>query len=135
MNISREFVIKIDFRIGFKVIPRLNLFFRQVLEDLVENQEFDLASPYESLKKHGITSDFRFVIIDRIQTYDFDFKPFNQFIMDMYFFLKKFGISDEKALGLDTSNVTVEKVPLTLPNIGHARLKRRNEIKPILPIG
>ena len=128
-------VIKVDFKIGFKVIPRINLFFRQVLEDLVESHEFDLVSPYESLKKHGITSDFRFVIIDRIQTYDFDFKPFNQFIMDMYFILKKFGISDEKALGLDTSNVTVEKVPLTLPNIGHARLKRRNGIKPVLPIG
>ncbi len=105
-------LIKVDFKIGFKVQPRVNLFFRQVLEELSRNNEIDLQSHYDSLRQFHIQSDFRFVVIDRIQNYDFDFPPREQFIMDLYAILKRFGISDVRSLGLDTSNVTVETVPL-----------------------
>jgi KUP system potassium uptake protein len=105
-------MIKVDFKIGFKVQPRVNLFFRQVLDELSHNNEIDMVSHYASLRKHHISADFRFVVIDRIQNYDFDFPPKEQFVMDMYAIFKQFGITEVKALGLDTSNVMVETVPL-----------------------
>jgi len=105
-------LIKVDFKIGFKVQPRVNLFFRQVLEEMGRSSEIDLLSRYDSLRKFGVLSDFRFVVIDRIQNYDFDFPPKEQFIMDMYSIFKRFGISEVRALGLDTSNVTIETVPI-----------------------
>jgi KUP system potassium uptake protein len=107
-------IIKVDFRIGFKVQPRLNLFFRQVIEEMDRNREINLLSNYPSLRKHLISADFQFVVIDRIQNYDFDFPPVDQFIMDLYSIIKRFGISDIRALGLDTSSVTIETVPLSL---------------------
>jgi KUP system potassium uptake protein len=76
------------------------------------NNEIDLLSHYDSLREFGVSSDFRFVVIDRIQNYDFDFPPREQFIMDLYAILKRFGISEVRSLGLDTSSVTVETVPL-----------------------
>jgi KUP system potassium uptake protein len=103
---------KIDFHVGFKIQPRLNLFFRQVIDDMILHQEVDMESHYDSLKKHHITGDFRFVLIDRIQNYDFDFPPFDQFIMNIYNVLKRIGISDVRAFGLDSSNTVVELVPL-----------------------
>jgi len=116
-----DILIKVDFRIGFKVQPRINLFFRQILEDMKRNDEIDLISHYDSLRKYNIAGDFRFVVIDRVQNYDFDFPPREQFIMDIYTIIKRFGISEVRALGLDTSNVTVETVPLyidkDLPNL------------------
>ncbi len=111
-HIIPDILIKVDFKIGFKVQPRVNLFFRQVLEELSHNQEIDMISRYESLRKHYVSADFRFVVIDRIQNYDFDFPPREQFIMDLYAIFKRFGITEVRALGLDTSNVTVETVPL-----------------------
>ena len=105
-------LIKIDFKIGFKVQPRINLFFRQVLEEMNRNNEIDMVSHYHSLRKHHVMSDFRFIVIDRIQNYDFDFPPREQFIMDLYAIFKKLGITEVRALGLDTSNVTIETVPL-----------------------
>lgn len=105
-------LIKVDFKIGFKVQPRLNLFFRQVIEEMSRNGEIDLISQYDSLRKFNVMSDFRFVVIDRIQNYDFDFPPREQFVMDLYAIFKKFGISEIRSLGLDTSNVTTETVPL-----------------------
>jgi KUP system potassium uptake protein len=109
-----DLLYKIDFKIGFKVQPRINLFFRQVIDEMAKNNEINLLSRYDSLRSFGIIGDFRFVVIDRIQNYDFDFNAKDQFIMDMYDIFKRFGISDVRSLGLDTSNVAVEKVPLSV---------------------
>ena len=117
-------IIRVEFRLGFKVEPRINLYFKQVIDELVQNNEIDLISHYVSLKQHNIMGDFRFVVIDRIQNYDFDFSPFDQLIMDVYSLLKIIGITDVKAFGLDTSNVEIEKVPLMMDNDTGKNLKR-----------
>ncbi len=107
-------LFKIDFRIGFKVQPRINLFFRQVVEEMSRNGEIDLISRYETLRRFRIAGDFRFVLIDRVQTYDFDFRTFDQMIINLYSWIKKLGVSEVKAYGLDTSVVTEETVPLVV---------------------
>jgi KUP system potassium uptake protein len=119
-------LIKINFHLGFKVQPRINLYFRQVIEEMVRNNEIDILSRYKSLRKHNITSDFKFVLIDRIQNYDFDFTPFRQFIMDIYRFIRYLGVGEVKAYGLDTSSVIEEKVPLILDTKELPVLKRLN---------
>jgi KUP system potassium uptake protein len=107
-------LIKVDFRIGFKVQPRINLFFRQVVSEMSKQGEIDLISRYPSLRPFQIPGDFRFILLDRIQNYDFDFPAFDQLIINQYNQIKKLGISEIKAYGLDTSNVTEELVPLQL---------------------
>ncbi|MCX6256772.1 MAG: KUP/HAK/KT family potassium transporter [Bacteroidia bacterium] len=120
-------ITRVDFRIGFKVQPRINLYFRNVIDELVDNGEIDITSNYESLRKHNIPGDFRFIVIDRIQNYDFDFPAFEQFIMDIYEVLKNIGITEVKAYGLDTSNVVIEKVPLMMEmDADIIKLKRIN---------
>ncbi len=113
-QIVSKTIIKIDFRLGFKVEPRINLYFKQVLDEMEMNNEIDLTSRYESLRRFNIDSDFMFVIIDRIPNYDFDFSPYQKFVMGMYNLVHRMGISEVKAFGLDTSNILVEKVPLTI---------------------
>ena len=107
-----DVLIRIDFNLGFKVNPRINLYFRQVVEEMVRNNEVEILSRYSSLRKHHVMGDFKFIVIDRIQNYDFDFKPFEQFVIDIYEILKKVAISEIKTFGLDTSNILYEKVPL-----------------------
>lgn len=119
-----DIIYRVDFYIGFKVEPKINLFFKQVIDDMVKNKEIDVTSRFKSLRKYGIMSDFRFVVIDRIQNYDFDFSAYDQFIMDIYAFMKKLGITDVKAYGLDTSNVSIETVPLISKNEIQMELRR-----------
>jgi len=107
-------LIRVEFRLGFKVEPRINLFFKHVLEEMVTNKEINLESGYPSLKKHHIPADFHFIIIRRIQNYDFDFPAFEQFVMDTYRWLTKMSTSDIRAYGLDTSNVVEERVPFVV---------------------
>ncbi|MEI6347132.1 MAG: KUP/HAK/KT family potassium transporter [Bacteroidota bacterium] len=125
-------IIRLDFRIGFKVQPRINLFFHQVVEELQNDRTIDLNSRYQSLNHYNIEGDYRFVVIDRIQNYDFDFKPFQQILMNLYYILKQIGISDIKSLGLDSSLTTIETVPLLSSKKLNIRLKR-NIVKPLKP--
>lgn len=123
-KLINDTLIRIDLKIGFKVQPRINLYFRYVVNELVKNGEVDIVSRYPSLNNNKVVGDFRFVLIDRVQGYDFDFKPLDQFIMDSYEIIKYIGIEDIKAYGLDTSNIHVEKVPLKISNYTSKRLKR-----------
>jgi KUP system potassium uptake protein len=105
-------VIKVEFKLGFRVAPRVNLFFRKVVEELARNKEVDIMSKYDSLKKYNIVGDFRFVVIQRILNYDYALSAYERFLMMGYDILKDISLSEEKAFGLDTSLVSLEKVPL-----------------------
>jgi KUP system potassium uptake protein len=117
-------LIKVDFKLGFQIPPRINLYFREVIEEMIKRKEIDPLSNYASLRKHQIPADYRFIIIDRIQNYDFDFPTFDQFIMDAYTVLKRIGITEVRSFGLDTSNVLVEKVALRYSPKHDSGLKR-----------
>ena len=113
-NIIPGILIRVEFRLGFKVQPRINLYFKHVLEEMVHSKEVDLESEYPALQKHHIPADFYYVIIRRIQNYDFDFPPFKQFMLDVFLWLAKISTSDIRTYGLDTSNVMEEKVPYVM---------------------
>jgi len=117
-------VIHIDFRLGFRVEPRINLMFRQVVEDLVKNGEVDITSRYTSLKEKNIIGDFRFVVIEKFISNENDLNFREKFILDAYDFLKLFSLPEHRAFGLDTSSVAVEKVPLVLKPAGRLKFKR-----------
>lgn len=107
-------LIRVDFRLGFKVQPRINLYFKHILKELEHDKEINLRSEFPALNKHHIPADFYYVIIRRIQNYDFDFPPFKQFILDIFLWLAKISTSDIRTYGLDTSNVMEEKVPYVM---------------------
>jgi KUP system potassium uptake protein len=117
-------VIRIEFRLGFRVAPRINLMFRKVVEDLVQNHEVDITSRYVSLNKQQLIGDFRFVVIEKHMSYDNDFPVMQKIYLDLYSFLKYFSLSEEGAFGLDTSSVYVEKVPITIAPVRELNLKR-----------
>jgi KUP system potassium uptake protein len=117
-------VIRIDFRLGFRVAPKVNLMFRKVVEDLVKNKEVDITSRYKSLNKNNIIGDFRFIVIEKFLSYENELPFYEKLILDIYSFLKHLGLSEEKAFGLDTSSVTVETVPLIITPPKELNLKR-----------
>ena len=119
-----EDVIRIDFKLGFRVEQRINLFFRKVVEDLVNNKEVDFISRYSSLNKHNLIGDFRFVVLEKHLSFENDLDAFDQFIMDWYFILKNMSLSESSAFGLDTSSVKVEKVPLVISPMEGFQLNR-----------
>ncbi len=123
-ELIRGNIIRIDFRLGFRVEPRINLMFRKVVEDMVRNFEVDITSRYESLGRKNLIGDFRFVVMEKFLSYENELPFYEKIILDLYFFFKKISLSEERAFGLDTSSVTIEKVPLIVNPIGEVNLKR-----------
>ncbi|HEY4650336.1 MAG TPA: KUP/HAK/KT family potassium transporter, partial [Pontibacter sp.] len=117
-------VIRIDFKLGFRVEQRINLFFRKVVEELVANGEVDITSRYDSLSRQHVIGDFRFVVLEKFLSYENDLPFMRRIIMEWYFNIKKYTSSESKWFGLDTSSVKVEKVPLVIRPVQLPQLKR-----------
>lgn len=115
---------RIDFKLGFRVNPKINILFKEVVEDMVQNGEVDITSRYPSLSKHKVPGDFRFVVIDRVINYDFVLKWHETLVLGIYSIIKNISLSEQKAFGLDTSLVTVENVPLSMTSPPEPLLKR-----------
>lgn len=117
-------VIRVDFRLGFRIEHRINLFFRKVVEDLVKNKEVDFTSRYTSLNKRNVIGDFRFVVLEKHLSHENALPPTEKLVMNGYFILKEISLSEQSAFGLDTSSVTIEKVPLIISPMEDFQLKR-----------
>src|SRR5690606_26791063 len=117
-------LIRIDFHLGFREEQKISLLFRKVVEDMVKNKEINITSNYDTLKKHNIPGDFNFVVLEKVISKTHFLKWNEKVIMEVYKILKKFSLSEEKGFGLDSSFVTLERVPLTIPNTEKVELKR-----------
>ena len=116
-------VIRIEFRLGFRQQPKINLMFRKVVEDMVANKEVNITSRYESLARNNIAGDFEFIVMEKFLSQDNELPFFERLVMKLYFWLKHISLSEEKGFGLDASNVTVEKFPLVVAPVKSLKLK------------
>lgn len=115
-TLIKDTLFSVNMRIGFRIEPRVSLYLRQVVEDLVADGELELTSSYPSLRKNKIPGDFCFIIIHRIY-YPEDSRDRKQnLLMSLYALIRRIGIGEPNALGLDTSVVVVERVPLIIAN-------------------
>lgn len=121
-------IIRVEFRLGFRVEPRINLMFRKVVEDLVINKEVNITSRYESLERSNIVGDFSFIVMEKYLSQDNDLPIWERLIMKFYFWLKEISLSEERGFGLDASNVIIEKFPLIVAPVTNLRLKRVEDI-------
>jgi KUP system potassium uptake protein len=117
-------IIRIEFRLGFRVEHRINLMFRKVVEELVKNKEVNITSRYESLEKNNIVGDFQFIVLEKYLSQDNELPFFERVVMKLYFWLKEISLSEERGFGLDPSNVTIEKFPLIVAPVANMKLSR-----------
>ena len=116
---------RVDFYLGFKVEPRINAMFKHITNEMARNGEIDLFSGYPSLRKHNILTDFKFIMIDRLNISDLDFKFVEKLIMNVYLFFIRHTLTDVKALGFDASTVYIEQMSLGFEGSATFRLNRK----------
>ncbi len=117
-------IIRVEFRLGFRVQQKINLMFRKVIEDLVNNMEVNITSRYESLERNNIVGDFQFIVMEKYLSNDNELPFFEKIIMKLHFWLKEISLSEERGFGLDPSFVTVEKFPLIVSPVPEISLLR-----------
>lgn len=117
-------IIRVEFRLGFRVAPRVNLMFKKVVEDLVANREVNITSRYESQQRNNMVGDFQFIVMEKFLSQDNELPFFEHIIMRLYFFFKTLSASEERSFGLEQSNVLIEKFPLVVAPVSKLKLNR-----------
>ena len=122
--IEKDDIIKVNFKLGFRVEQRINLYFRKVVEEMVSRGEVDITSRYKSLNEQNVIGDFRFVVLEKFLSYDNELPLLDRMVMKAYFFVKQFTPSEDKWFGLDSDAVKLEKVPLIIKPVSKCNLRR-----------
>jgi len=117
-------IIRVEFRLGFRIQPRLNLMFKKVVEDLVANREVNIMSRYESQQRNNMVGDFQFIVMEKFMSQDNELPFAEDLIMRFYFWLKELSVSESRSFGLEQSNVAVEKFPLIVAPVSKLKLTR-----------
>ncbi len=117
-------IIRVEFRLGFRVEQKINSMFRRVVEDLVKNNEVNITSRYESLERNNVVGDFQFIVMEKYLSNDNELPFFEKIVMKLHLWLKEISLSEERGFGLDPGFVTVEKFPLIIAPSSKLSLKR-----------
>lgn len=120
-------VFKIIFNIGFRIQPRTELYFKQILTELIKNREYNLHTLQNSSFKYNHELNFHFILLEKYISVENEFSFREGIIIQTYYLLKKFAQKDEKAFGLDKSDVLVEQVPFVYKPFHDLKLVRRNQ--------
>jgi KUP system potassium uptake protein len=118
-------VIKVNINVGFRIQPLTELYFKTIVQDLVGNKELNLHNQPDGSTKYNREPDFKFVVIEKFLSVENEFAPKEGLLLNGYFLLRHLGLSDEKAFGLDKSDVVVEQVPLVYQPTTKFQLKRQ----------
>ena len=113
-EINKGNIFRVDFNLGFRESTKINLMFKEVLQNMVENKEVDIISRYESLQNNKILGDFKFILSEKYLSHDSDLRWHEKIIMNLYSLIKKISLSEESAFGLDSSSVKIEKFPMVI---------------------
>jgi KUP system potassium uptake protein len=118
-------VIKVNINIGFRVQPKTELYFKQIVKELVFNKELNLHTRPDGSTRYNAEPDFKFVLFNKFLSVENELSVGRGLLIDSYFFLRRLGQSDEKAFGLDRSDVVTEQVPLIYAPAGIETLTRK----------
>ena len=119
-------------KLGFKADHRVNLLFNKILHEMAENAEIDLVSHYDSLRKHSMPADFKYVILHSLPSVDSEISTFDNLINQGYSFIKRHSLPTEEQYGLELANVAVENVPIMVGPTAKIRVKREKENKNVV---
>lgn len=105
-------VIKVILNVGFRIQPKVELYFKKIVQELVERKELNLHIRPDGSTKYNNEPDFKFVIIEKFISVENEFAFKEGWMLTSYFWLKKLSLSDEKAFGLDKSDIKIEEYPM-----------------------
>ncbi len=123
-TIVKNDVYFIEFNLGFRIEPRIDYYFKQVINDLVKTKEIDVSERHEQYYQESQIGDLRFLVMDSFLSFENDMPLWKNFVMKSYFNLKYLSVKESVNFGLDPSNVTIEKYPVVVTPVIHLPLVR-----------
>lgn len=116
-------VIKININLGFRVQPKTELYYKKILQELIAEKQM-LPESVSCGAKYCDQHDFKFVVIEKFLSVENEFTLKDGLLLQTYMMLRQMAQQDEKAFGLDKSDVVTEYVPIVYQSASVFELKR-----------
>lgn len=123
-TIIRNDVYYVQFDLGFREDPRIGYYFKQVVNDMIENHEVDVEDSLEQAYQQNKIGDFKFMIMDSFLSYDNRMPFWKNFVMKGYYNLRYLSVKDYINFGLDKSHIETEQYPLVVVPFAENKLER-----------
>lgn len=111
-TISANDAYFVTIHIGFRIEPKVDLFFRHIVQDLLTSGELRYEEAEEKKYDRRDMGDYRFIVGSSYLSYDNTLSFWKNLIIKSYYNLKLIGVQEGVNYGLDESNVIYEKYPL-----------------------
>jgi len=121
-------VIKIVLNIGFRIQPKVELYFKKIVQNLIKDKKLNLHILDDGSTKYNSEPDFKFVIIEKFLSVENEFTIRDGLLLNSYYLLKNMSLSDTRAFGLDRSDVVIEEIPIVYQPITKLELERKKII-------
>ena len=105
-------IYRIRINLGFKCSQRVNVYLRQIVEDLQASGELPVQDKKYSIYGQSTVGSFKFCVIHKTVTTKTELSDIDEFILNAKYSIRKLAGSKEKWYGLDTSSLIMENVPL-----------------------
>lgn len=121
-----DYIFRIKLNLGFKCSQRINVYIRQIVEDLQQSGELPSQEKKYSIYGRSSVGNFKFCMISKSVPTKAELSSLDEFILNAKYAIRGVAGSRSKWYGLDTSSLINETVPLIVsPAVKGPRIRRK----------
>ena len=119
-----DFCFKVQLRLGFKIEQRINVYLRQIIQEMMEEGRIKPQKQTYTIYHDKEIGDFCFVLVRKAISPESDLSIFSRFILSLKYNIKAWTGSPARWFGLENTNLVIEHVPLFLKARAASQLTR-----------
>ena len=120
-----DYIFRVRLNLGFKCSQRVNVYLRQIVQDLQASGELPPQDKKYSIYGASTVGTFQFCVIHKSVSTKTELSTLDEIILNTKYAIRKIAGSKERWFGLDTSVLITENVPLiTSSNAPVRRIQR-----------
>lgn len=130
-KLETDYIFRVHLYLGFKVEQRVNIYLRQIVDDLIESGELAPQNSNYSIYGEQNVGSFRFCMIHKHLVPESDISVVDRLMISMKYAIRHFAGSPAKWYGLENTSLIIENVPLFVKMKHTSKLSRIQQEKPI----
>lgn len=123
-NFGTDFIFRIKLRLGFKVEQRVNVYLRQIVEELIASGELPSQGKSYTIYQPVDVGNFHFCLIRKMLVPESDISAGGRTAVSLKYAIRQMAGSSARWYGLENSSLLIEYVPLFIKMKAVQRLKR-----------
>lgn len=111
-SMGTNYMFRVQLRLGFRENQRVNVYLRQIVDEMVKSGELPSQKRRYSIYEPGVVGTFKFCMIRKLLVPESDIGPFKRTAISLKYAIRHFAGTPDRWYGLENSSLIIEYVPL-----------------------